>query len=146
MLWRNSRGRPLNAPAAFIHPCQPTVAKEPPSGPGWVYELKHDGYRLQIRYARSLGRRRGRRNRFRLAPSKLSMGTLRGYVRNAEIFQDHAGAGILTNQLYNRDRSRGSIDGSKAEQHTRLPRISLCNASTRDGSFAKQSPVYRTTI
>jgi len=48
MLWRNSRGRPLNAPAAFIHPCQPTVAKEPPSGPGWVHELKHDGYRLQI--------------------------------------------------------------------------------------------------
>ena len=48
MLWRNSRGRPINAPAAFIHPCQPTVAKEPPSGPGWAHELKHDGYRLQI--------------------------------------------------------------------------------------------------
>ena len=48
MLWRNSRGRPLNAPAAFIHPCQPTVAKEPPLGPGWAHELKHDGYRLQI--------------------------------------------------------------------------------------------------
>jgi hypothetical protein len=25
------RGRPLNAPAAFIHPCQPIVAKRPPS-------------------------------------------------------------------------------------------------------------------
>ena len=48
MFWRNSRGRPLNAPAAFIHPCQPTVAKEPPPGPGWTHELKHDGYRLQI--------------------------------------------------------------------------------------------------
>ena len=50
MLWRerSSRGRPLNAPAAFIHPCQPIVAKQPPSGPGWVHELKHDGYRLQI--------------------------------------------------------------------------------------------------
>src|SRR5262245_25167519 len=50
MLWRvrNSRGRPLNAPAAFIHPCQPMVAKQPPSGPGWAHELKHDGYRLQI--------------------------------------------------------------------------------------------------
>jgi ATP-dependent DNA ligase len=47
MLWRvrNSRGRPINAPAAFIHPCQPIVAKQPPSGPGWVHELKHDGYR-----------------------------------------------------------------------------------------------------
>jgi bifunctional non-homologous end joining protein LigD len=48
MLWRNSRGRPLNAPAAFIHPCQPIVAKQPPSGPAWAHELKHDGYRLQI--------------------------------------------------------------------------------------------------
>jgi len=48
MLWGNSRGRPLNAPAAFIHPCQPIVAKQPPTGPGWAHELKHDGYRLQI--------------------------------------------------------------------------------------------------
>ena len=45
---RNSRGRPINAPAAFIQPCRPTVAAEPPRGDGWVHELKHDGYRLQI--------------------------------------------------------------------------------------------------
>ena len=48
MLWRSSRGRPVNAPAAFIHPCQPIVAGKPPTGPGWAHELKHDGYRLQI--------------------------------------------------------------------------------------------------
>ena len=42
-LWRNSRGRPLNAPATFIHPCQPIAAEQPPSGPGWAHELKHDG-------------------------------------------------------------------------------------------------------
>jgi ATP dependent DNA ligase domain len=50
MLWRvrNSRGRPLNAPSAFIHACQPIVAKNPPTGPGWAHEQKHDGYRLQI--------------------------------------------------------------------------------------------------
>ena len=46
---RSSRGRRLNAtPAAFIHPRQPIVAKQPPTGPGWAHELKHDGYRLQI--------------------------------------------------------------------------------------------------
>jgi len=45
---RSSRGRPVNAPAAFIPPCQPSVAERPPSGPGWVHELKHDGYRLQL--------------------------------------------------------------------------------------------------
>jgi ATP dependent DNA ligase domain len=48
MLSRSPRGRPHNAPAAFIHPCQPTVATKPPTGPGWAHELKHDGYRLQI--------------------------------------------------------------------------------------------------
>jgi bifunctional non-homologous end joining protein LigD len=45
---RNSRGRPVNAPPGFIHPCRPIVAQRPPSGPTWVHELKHDGYRLQI--------------------------------------------------------------------------------------------------
>ena len=34
--------------AGFILPCRPTVAARPPSGAGWLHELKHDGYRLQI--------------------------------------------------------------------------------------------------
>jgi bifunctional non-homologous end joining protein LigD len=45
---RSSRGRPVNAPLGFIQPCRPIVAQRPPSGPNWVHELKHDGYRLQI--------------------------------------------------------------------------------------------------
>ena len=45
---RTSRGRPKNAPPAFIPPCRPTIAKRPPAAPGWAHELKHDGYRLQI--------------------------------------------------------------------------------------------------
>jgi bifunctional non-homologous end joining protein LigD len=48
MVLRGFDGRPPHAPVAFIYPCQPTVATQPPSGPGWVHELKHDGYRLQI--------------------------------------------------------------------------------------------------
>jgi bifunctional non-homologous end joining protein LigD len=48
MVLRNGRGRPLNAPAAFIHPCQPIVAKQPPTGPSWAHELKHDGHRPDI--------------------------------------------------------------------------------------------------
>jgi len=47
MVLCSSRGRPPNAPAALIHPCQPIVAKQPPTGPGWAHELKHNGYRLQ---------------------------------------------------------------------------------------------------
>ena len=45
---RQSRGRPSNAPPGFILPCRPTVADRPPTGPGWIHELKHDGYRLQV--------------------------------------------------------------------------------------------------
>jgi hypothetical protein len=54
---RSSRGRPLNAPAAFIHPCQPIVAKQAPSGPSWAHELKHDGYRLHVRDGRNFSTR-----------------------------------------------------------------------------------------
>ena len=48
MVLRSSRGRPFNAPAAFIHPCQPIVASKPPSGPSWAHELKHDGHPQQL--------------------------------------------------------------------------------------------------
>jgi bifunctional non-homologous end joining protein LigD len=33
----------------FVEPCIPTLADKPPSGPGWVHEIKHDGYRLIVR-------------------------------------------------------------------------------------------------
>jgi bifunctional non-homologous end joining protein LigD len=33
----------------FIPPCIPTRTNRVPSGPGWVHEIKHNGYRLQVR-------------------------------------------------------------------------------------------------
>ena len=33
----------------FIEPCQPSKVARPPSGPLWVHEIKHDGYRLMVR-------------------------------------------------------------------------------------------------
>jgi bifunctional non-homologous end joining protein LigD len=35
--------------AGFIAPCLPTSASKPPSGPGWLHEIKFDGYRFQAR-------------------------------------------------------------------------------------------------
>jgi ATP-dependent DNA ligase len=32
--------------ASFIEPCLPSPADKPPSGPNWIHEIKHDGYRL----------------------------------------------------------------------------------------------------
>src|SRR3954454_15617560 len=33
----------------FIPPCLPSKTPRVPIGPGWVYEIKHDGYRLMVR-------------------------------------------------------------------------------------------------
>jgi ATP-dependent DNA ligase len=35
--------------SSFIEPCLPSTADQPPSGPDWVHEIKHDGYRLMAR-------------------------------------------------------------------------------------------------
>jgi bifunctional non-homologous end joining protein LigD len=32
-----------------LEPCLPRPAKEPPSGPGWIHEIKHDGFRILAR-------------------------------------------------------------------------------------------------
>jgi ATP-dependent DNA ligase len=33
----------------IIEPCLPSPAKTPPSGPGWIHEIKHDGFRIMAR-------------------------------------------------------------------------------------------------
>jgi bifunctional non-homologous end joining protein LigD len=37
------------SPEGFIEPCQPVLSAIVPSGPDWVHELKHDGWRLLAR-------------------------------------------------------------------------------------------------
>ena len=41
-------GRRLRADRAppRYEPCLPRPAKEPPAGPGWIHEIKHDGFRI----------------------------------------------------------------------------------------------------
>ena len=36
-------------PSDFIEPCLPSKVARPPTGPLWVHEIKHDGYRLMVR-------------------------------------------------------------------------------------------------
>jgi hypothetical protein len=36
-------------PPGSIEPYIPTLAAKPPFGPGWVHEIKDDGYRLMVR-------------------------------------------------------------------------------------------------
>jgi len=42
--------RELTRPGlGIIEPCLPSAAKAPPSGPGWLHEIKHDGFRILAR-------------------------------------------------------------------------------------------------
>src|SRR4051794_11758942 len=43
------RKRLARSPVGFIEPCRPTKAIRPPSGPLWIHEIKHDGFRLLVR-------------------------------------------------------------------------------------------------
>jgi len=36
---------------AFIPPCEPTLRDRLPKGEGWLYEVKFDGYRMQVHKA-----------------------------------------------------------------------------------------------
>jgi bifunctional non-homologous end joining protein LigD len=35
-----------NPPPGFIRPCEPALVVHPPAGPGWLHEVKHDGFRI----------------------------------------------------------------------------------------------------
>jgi ATP dependent DNA ligase domain len=48
MLWRSSSTPPRH-PDGFIEPCLPTLGPAVPSGPQWVHEIKHDGFRFICR-------------------------------------------------------------------------------------------------
>jgi ATP dependent DNA ligase domain len=36
-------------PITTIEPCLPSFAKAPPTGPDWIHEIKHDGFRIVAR-------------------------------------------------------------------------------------------------
>jgi ATP-dependent DNA ligase len=42
VLWKSSQRSSMSA-------CIPTKAERAPVGTNWIYEIKHDGYRLMVR-------------------------------------------------------------------------------------------------
>jgi ATP-dependent DNA ligase len=42
------RIRADRSPPAF-EPCLPRLVDRPPTGPGWIHEIKHDGFRILVR-------------------------------------------------------------------------------------------------
>ena len=43
------RERSAARPSGFVEPCRPSRAPRPPSGPDWIHEIKHDGFRIMVR-------------------------------------------------------------------------------------------------
>ena len=50
---RELRRRVRDEQSRHVEPCLPRPASEPPAGPGWIHEIKHDGFRI-------MAHRRGR--------------------------------------------------------------------------------------
>src|SRR6476661_533963 len=46
---REMRSRLVFNQTTGVQHCQPTAAASPPSGPGWIHEIKHDGFRILVR-------------------------------------------------------------------------------------------------
>jgi len=51
MRWLSRDDIFVRSAPGFIEPCLPTPSPRVPIRPGWVYEIKHDGYRLMVRKA-----------------------------------------------------------------------------------------------
>ena len=51
MKWRAPSSSVTLPGPGFIEPCIPSPAKLAPTSADWIYELKHDGYRLMVRKA-----------------------------------------------------------------------------------------------
>src|SRR5262249_37281712 len=47
--WRMSLRERTRPGLGIVEPCLPSPAKAPPSGPGWIHEIKHDGFRIMAR-------------------------------------------------------------------------------------------------
>src|ERR1700738_3519122 len=60
----------------IIEPCLPSPAKVPPSGPGWLHEIKHDGFRASPLIL-------GSRRRFTVALKTVRLARIRGWTTGA---------------------------------------------------------------
>jgi bifunctional non-homologous end joining protein LigD len=49
MPWINPPRFRRPTPVGFVVPCRPTLVDNPPVGPGWLHEIKHDGFRTLAR-------------------------------------------------------------------------------------------------
>ena len=93
----------------FIEPCIPTAARVPPSGLGWLHEIKHDGYRLVTRLEGSRARLFSRRGFPRIGEALASL-RARSMTIDGEAVVLCAKAGhSLFDELHSGRRDRDAI-------------------------------------
>jgi bifunctional non-homologous end joining protein LigD len=88
-VFRDLRRR-LNRRETSFEPCLPRPAKQPPAGPDWIHEIKHDGFRILARKNGSdvnLITRNGYdfRDRFPLAVAAIAALPVRSCVVDSEV-------------------------------------------------------------
>src|SRR6266545_7935560 len=94
----------------FIEPCLPSRTAHPPLGPGWLHEIKYDGFRLMARGEAAGARLLTRRgydwtNRFRLIGNAVSALRCRSCLIDGEaVVYDDQGIPdfklLIRNRLY----------------------------------------------
>ncbi|MGB3745784.1 MAG: ATP-dependent DNA ligase, partial [Xanthobacteraceae bacterium] len=97
----------------IIEPCLPSPAKAPPSGPGWIHEIKHDGFRIMA-WRDGAGVRLFTRNgndftaRFPLAVAALAALPGRSFLIDGEAIVTND-KGLAVFELIRRARNGGAV-------------------------------------
>jgi bifunctional non-homologous end joining protein LigD len=95
----------------FIEPCVPSPADRPPSGDGWLHEIKHDGFRIMARRDGAGARLFTRHGhdftaRFPLAAGALAALPARSFLIDGEAIVTDA-KGLAVFELIRRARNGG---------------------------------------
>jgi ATP-dependent DNA ligase len=106
-----SASRELQRQLKRYEPCLPRAAKAPPAGPGWIHEIKHDGFRIMARRD-GAGVRLFTRNghdfsaRFPLAVAAVAALPGRSFLIDGEAIVTNGG-GLAVFELIRRSRNGG---------------------------------------
>jgi|SRR6516225_8373387 len=149
----------------IIEPCLPSPAKAPPSGPGWLHEIKHDGFRILARRDTAgvrLITRNGNdfTNRFPIIVAAVAALTARSFLIDGEAIvtngdglavfdlirhKRHGDAAVLCAfdliELDGEDLRRSSIEYRKRKlaKLVRRPQLASCLMSITKGTATSYS-------
>ena len=98
----------IRGTSGHIDPCLPSPAERPPSGDGWIHEIKHDGFRIMARRDGAgvrLITRHGNdfTSRFPLAAAAVTALPARSYLIDGEAIVTNA-SGLAVFDLIRRKR------------------------------------------